>query len=275
MKKNILITGSSGYIGRHLVKFLLSRGYNVEGLDINLANNNITTHLIDITGKDFKIVKKYDTVVHLAALMQVGESVSIPHRYYDTNLNGTYNVMNNLLYDNFVFASTGSATVPNNPYSISKLAAEHVVEEYCKNNNKPFTMFRFYNVLGTEDGIYPTNPDGLMVRLMEAVNTNIFCVYGNDYNTPDGSPVRDYLHVMDICRAIELSIREPANSLENLGTGVGHTVKEIAMAFIEANGTPFTLVDRPRRPGDAEKTVLNNPSRYMHNTYKLEELVKI
>jgi len=272
---NILVTGSSGYIGRHLVKFLLSRGYNVEGLDINLANNNITTHLIDITGKDFKIVKKYDTVVHLAALMQVGESVSIPHRYYDTNLNGTYNVMNNLLYDNFVFASTGSATVPNNPYSISKLAAEHVVEEYCKNNNKPFTMFRFYNVLGTEDGIYPTNPDGLMVRLMEAVNTNIFCVYGNDYNTPDGSPVRDYLHVMDICRAIELSIREPANSLENLGTGVGHTVKEIAMAFIEANGTPFTLVDRPRRPGDAEKTVLNNPSRYMHNTYKLEEVVKI
>ena len=277
--KKILITGSSGYIGQHLVKLLRREGYEVFGVDINdrfndyLAPNHFTK--LDIT-ENFVIwpTTVFDTVVHLAALVRVNESVTKPISYYDTNINGTVNALQSLFFKNFVFASTGAAANPVVPYSLSKRCAEDVVERYCIEDSKTFTLFRFYNVIGSE-GTAPTNPDGLFSNLIKAKQTGTFNLYGNDYNTPDGTPVRDYVHVNEICRAIQLAIETPANSLQNLGHGKGHTVKEMVEVFKQVNNCDFEINYCQRREGDLECSVLDNVSSYMNSTYTLPQLLEI
>ena len=274
--KKILVTGSSGYIGQHLVKLLKSMGsYEVFGFDSIYIMNNVDTlfeqSILNLApaAKQFE----FDTVIHLAALVRVNESVEKPIEYYNTNLNGTINMLKNCNYKNFVFASTGAAANPISPYALSKRCAEDVVERYCIENGKTFTTFRFYNVIGT-DGIPPTNPDGLFSNLIKAETTGEFNLYGNDYNTPDGTPVRDYVHVMEICDAIKTAINEPANSLENLGTGVGYTVQEMVDTYKFVNRCEFKVNYLPRREGDLERSVLDNPSRYMKRVCDLKDLVK-
>jgi UDP-glucose 4-epimerase len=283
--KKILVTGSSGYIGQHLVKLLKKEGYEVFGID---KEKRINDYLLP---KQFELhdinndwprwyntltdwPEKFDTVVHLAAKVRVNESMEFPYEYYTTNFNGTLNVLDAFQYDNFIFASTGAAETPISPYALSKRCAEDVVREYCTRSKLNYTMFRFYNVIGS-DGVPPTNPDGLMYNLIKAKDTGEINIFGNDYNTIDGTPVRDYVHVMDICRAIQRAIKTPANSLENLGTGTGYTVKEIARAFFKVNGINCNVEYLPRRNGDAERTVLDEPSTYMINSYTLDELVKV
>jgi UDP-glucose 4-epimerase len=214
------------------------------------------------------------TVVHLAALVRVNESVTKPISYYDTNINGTVNALQSLFFKNFVFASTGAAANPVVPYSLSKRCAEDVVERYCIEDSKTFTLFRFYNVIGSE-GTAPTNPDGLFSNLIKAKQTGTFNLYGNDYNTPDGTPVRDYVHVNEICRAIQLAIETPANSLQNLGHGKGHTVKEMVEVFKQVNNCDFEINYCQRREGDLECSVLDNVSSYMNSTYTLPQLLEI
>lgn len=283
MKKNILITGSSGYIGQHLVK-LLQKEYNVFGIDktpkVNdyLPRNNFMQINIcyDIENFLFSLSNwpdEFDAVVHLAALVRVNESVEQPYTYYNTNINGTANVLHGLKYKNFIFASTGAAENPISPYALSKRVTEDIVHESCHTGN--YTIFRFYNVIGTDGITQPTNPDGLFYNLIQSKDTGQFKIFGNDYNTIDGTPVRDYVHVLDICRAIQKAIELPANGLENLGTGTGYTVKEIASAFYRVNKLTCNVEYLPRRSGDAERTVLNEPSTYMINSYTLDELVKI
>jgi UDP-glucose 4-epimerase len=276
--KKILITGSSGYIGQHLVK-LLKKDYEVFGVDIKpclndyLAHKNYLTY--DITnGYQLCYSDEFDTVVHLAALVKVNESVLKPYEYYDTNINGTHNVLYNVKFKNFVFASTGTAANPINPYALSKRCAEDIVERYCIENSKTFTSFRFYNVIGS-DGIAPTNMDGLMYNLMKAKETGIFNLYGGNYNTPDGTPVRDYVHVNEICHSIQKAIETPANSLQNLGHGKGHSVLEMATTFRLVNECNFQINYCQRREGDLEYSVLDNPSTYMVPLYTFSELLKI
>ena len=168
MKKNILITGSSGYIGQHLVK-LLRQDYEVYGIDKDYCHNDYLKHKnfmqidvrYDIANFLFAINNwpdEFDAIIHLAALVRVNESMEKPSEYYDTNINGTINVLNGLIYGNFIFASTGVASNPTNPYGLSKRIAEDVVKEHCEKTNTNYTSFRFYNVIGS-DGFEPTNPD--------------------------------------------------------------------------------------------------------------------
>jgi UDP-glucose 4-epimerase len=216
----------------------------------------------------------FDTVVHLAALVKVNESVKKPISYYNTNINGTVNVLQEVFFKNFVFASTGTAANPINPYALSKRCAEDVVERYCIENSKTFTSFRFYNVIGS-DGIAPTNPDGLMSNLIKAKETGVFNLYGGDYNTPDGTPIRDYVHVNEICESIKMAIETPANKLENLGHGKGHSVLQMATTFRLVNECNFQINYCQRREGDLEYSVLDNPSSYLKSTYKLSDLLKV
>jgi UDP-glucose 4-epimerase len=269
--KRVLITGSSGYIGQHLVK-ILKDNYLLEGIDW-ASCNNVKLHLVDINNDLSIIDQHYDTVIHLAALVNVNESVIKPLEYYQTNINGTLNILKNIQFNNFVFASTGTASQPNCPYALSKRVAEDIVETFCKDNNKTFTTFRFYNVIGT-DGFPPTNPDGLFYNLIKAETTGVFTIFGSDYNTADGTCVRDYVHVNEICHALKTAIEHPANNLENLGHGVGRTVKEIVAKYKQVNNAIFDIKFLGRRPGDLEKTVLDTVSSYMQNFYTIEELLK-
>ena len=273
--KKILITGNSGYIGSHLTKMLQDE-YEVHGLDVNPPQ--LTPHTqynIDIR-RMFNIEDEYDAVIHLAALVNVGESEQIPIQYYITNLNGTMNVLNKIKTKNFIFASTGAADGCESAYGISKRAAEDVVREYCTvHSTKDYTIFRFYNVIGS-DGFAPTNPDGLMFNLMKARETGEFTIFGKDYEqTSDGTCVRDYVHVNEICDALKQAIEKPSNSIECLGHGVGYTVREIVNLFQKVNDVDFDVVYGPKRKGDLPVSVLEDVSPYMRNLYTMEELLKI
>lgn len=272
--KKILITGSSGYIGSHLTH-LLSKDYEVHGLDKDLPVIDPHTFYQGDINKPFTLDTEFDVCIHLAALVNVSESERIPIRYYITNLNGTMNVINKIKCRNFIFASTGAAELCNSAYGISKRAAEDVVHEYCTvHNPKDYTIFRFYNVIGsTVTG--PTNPDGLFYNLLKAKDTGQFTIFGTDYKTQDGTCIRDYVHVEEICEAIKLAIENPSNQIECLGHGVGHSVKEMVEMFKTYNKCDIQTVIGPRRKGDPAVSVLKNVSPYMRNLYSMKDLLTI
>lgn len=272
----ILITGSSGYIGSHLTK-LLSTKNNIKLYGLDIVQPQIDPHhfyLQDIREQTFNLEEEFDCVVHLAAEVAVGRSVVNPTLYYLTNTLGTYNVLKNIKFKRFVHGSTGSAGPMNNPYGISKRGAEDIVNQYCLEHNIPFTIFRFFNVTGA-GGFNPTNPDGLMWNLMNAQNTGQFNLFGDDYNTKDGSAVRDYTHVNEICAALEQAIWMSSNRIENLGHGVGTTVKEMINLYKRVNNCEFNVNVCPRREGDLERSVLDNPSPYMQKLYTMEQLLYV
>lgn len=271
--KKILITGSSGYIGSHLCDYLKD-DYDIYGVDVvypkiptqNYINWDIRT-LQGISGE-------FDCVVHLAALVNVGESQKRRTDYYITNVLGTLNVLYGIETNNFIFASTGAAVQLESVYGISKRASEDLVKEFCEKHKMDFTIFRFYNVIGG-NVVEPTNPDGLFYNLHKAKDKGSFTIFGNDYDTKDGTCERDYVHVNEICEAIKTAIEEPANNLQNLGHGIGKTVKEIVEEYKKVNRLNFSINYGPRREGDLAKSVLNNPSTMLKKMYTLQEMVSL
>lgn len=272
--KKVLITGSSGYIGSHLCK-MLENEYEVYGLDVCPPQVEMDKFLQININQQFNVEEEFDAVIHLAALVRVGESEVKPIPYYITNLNGTMNVVNKIKCKNFIFASTGAAQDCASAYGISKRAAEDVVREFCTlHRPTPYTIFRFYNVIGSTV-VAPTNPDGLMYNLIKAKTSKEFTIFGDDYNTSDGTCVRDYVHVNEICDSLSQAIEKPSNQIECLGHGVGRTVVDIVNMFKEVNNINFEVKVGPRRKGDIESSVLENVSPYMRNLYSMEELLKV
>jgi len=287
--KKILVTGGSGYIGSHLCTELVKNKYDVYNLDLKQFSDQFVANLQSLNLPDAKLTHfpcninmpinlenhEFDAVIHLAALVNVGESEKIPIGYYITNTNGTMNCLSKIKTKNFIFASTGAAVGCGSAYGISKRAAEDCVVEYCTHHEpKDYTIFRFYNVIGS-GGFPPTNPDGVMFNLVKAMETKEFTIFGNDYDTPDGTCIRDYVHVMEIVEALIMAIDNPANGKESLGHGVGRSVKEIAELFKEVNNADFEIKYGPRREGDLPVSVLEDVSTYMKDLYPLEVLLKI
>jgi UDP-glucose 4-epimerase len=275
--KKILITGNAGYIGSHLSQLLHKHnGLEIHGLDklnpIIPLDRQFSQNIVE--HKDWMIDSEYDCVIHLAAEVAVGRSVFDPTLYYLTNTLGTLNVLKQIRMKRFVFASTGSAAGLASPYGVSKKMAEDIVDQFCREKEIPFTTFRFYNVVG-QDGIEPTNPDGLFSNLIRAIDTGEFTLFGDDYDTKDGSCVRDYTHVNEICRAVIKAIDKSSNKIENLGHGVGTTVKEMIEIFKKTNRCDFKVLIGPRRAGDLEVSVLDNPSEYMEKIYTMDDLLKL
>jgi UDP-glucose 4-epimerase len=185
------------------------------------------------------------------------------------------NVINKIKTKNFIFASTGAAVGCASAYGISKRAAEDVVREYCTQHRPtPYTIFRFYNVIGS-DGFAPTNPDGLMHTLMQAKDKGEFTIFGTDYNTFDGTCIRDYVHVNEICDALRTAIEKPSNQIESLGHGIGRSVRQIVDLYKKVNDADFDVKHGPRRKGDLTISVLDNVSPYMKELYSLEEILKV
>jgi UDP-glucose 4-epimerase len=272
--KKVLITGSSGYIGSHLHK-MLEKEYEVYGLDVRPPQVEMENFLQININQQFNVEEEFDCVIHLAALVNVGESEQRPISYYITNLNGTMNVVNKIKTKNFIFASTGLAEFCYDPYGTSKKAAEDVVKEFCTlHRQTPYSIFRFYNVIGS-DGFGPTNKDGLMYNLMKARETGEFTIFGTDHSTSDGTCVRDYVHVNEICDALCTAIEKPSNQIECLGHGVGNSVRDIVNLYKKVNNVDFEVKHGPKRKGDIAVSVLDNVSPYMKELYSLEELLKV
>ena len=272
--KKILITGSSGYIGRHLLDVLPN--YYTVGLDRVYKPQSADKFILQNILENKVVEGEYDAVVHLAGLVNVGDSVKNPMRYYDTNVTGTLKMLEHVDYKHFIFASTGAAENPNSPYALSKRVTEDMVREYCQLNNKDCTIFRFYNVIGSA-GYDPTNMDGLMYNLIKAgMETGVFNVYGDDYDTYDGTALRDYIHVTEVCTAIKSAIEIPSDgTIQNLATGSGYSVLQMVDYFKEVNNMQFEVNVLPRRPGDLARSVLGEVSSYMVEQYSIVEKLKV
>jgi len=250
----VIVTGAKGYIGSVLMnKLPEANGIDIDDWDIR----HPTQWNAEVT-----------TVVHLAALVRVGESVQIPQEYYDTNVTGTLNVIRAFPNAKFIFASTGAAFNADSPYGHSKVMSEQIIKDTCKNG---YTIFRFYNVGGGT----PTNPEGLPSSVERARKTGKFTIFGTDYDTKDGTCVRDYIHVEDITDAIIRAINEPAamTDYEPLGSGNSYTVKEYLNAYQSKYGESFDIVYGDRRPGDLAISEVPFVSKFMNVTKKLEDIV--
>ena len=263
-----LITGSDGYIGKHLMKMLAGTKYW----------KGTTEFIGNVTDpKAYKDLEPYyDNIIHLAAFVRVNESVNEPTMYYINNIMGTHELLTSVSFSNFIFASTGTASDPVNPYAYSKRVSEDIVADISKKRGANYTTFRFFNVTGS-DGFPPSNPDGLLFNLIQATKHGKFYLYGNNYDTKDGTCVRDYIHVNEVCEAIIEAIELPANKIENLGSGIGYTVKEIIDTFKRVNNVDFEVIMEPRRPGDLERLVSlpSKASNYYTQSYTLDELMKV
>ena len=278
-KPKVLVTGCTGYIGSHVCKVLFERGYEVIGLDINLEQNDVSKWVdriifADVRGVD--VDEKFDAIVHLAGVISVEESMSKPAYYYDTNLNGTMNMLSQIDKDtHFIFASTAGAFDPQSPYAKSKVAAEDVIKEQAEG----YTIFRFFNVAGSDGFNMQQGTATHLIRIAAecAVGTRkSMCIFGNDYDTVDGTCVRDYIHVVDLANAIANAIKEgPKNTpYECIGSGEGYSVKQVINTMQQEIGKTFTVIDADRRAGDPPILTIDNQFDGLQINHTLEDMCR-
>lgn len=282
--KNILVMGGAGYIGSHTVKHLVENGYNVIVAD-NLSMGHreaVKTdkfELADLMDKEsLRVVfKKYpiDTVINFAGFIAVGESVENPAKYYQNNVVGTLNLLDIMLENNvkkIVFSSTAAVfgnplyvpidekhiTNPINPYGQTKLMIEKIFADYQKAYGLKYIAFRYFNASGCAvDGSIGEshNPETHLIPLVlkaikgERANIKIF---GDDYETPDGTCIRDYIHVEDLAVAHRLAVEniDKFTGVLNLGTSNGTSVKEIIDIAENITGKKCPVIIEGRRAGD-------------------------
>ena len=295
----ILVTGGTGFIGSHTVVELLNAGKEVIIVD-NFSNSKpvVLDRIEKITGKRCKLYEadlldyeaienifkenKIDSAIHFAGLKAVGESVSIPLRYYHNNITGTLNlldIMSKYGAKKIVFSSSATVygkpkSVPikedadlytTNPYGETKLMIERILSDlYNSDKEWSVSILRYFNPIGAhESGLIGEDPKGIPNNLLPYIAKvaigalPCLSVFGNDYNTHDGTGVRDYIHVVDLAIA-HLHALERANKVTgvehfNIGTGVGYSVLDIVHAYEEAIGEKINYKIVDRRPGDIDE----------------------
>lgn len=233
--------------------------------------------------------EKIDAVIHFAALKAIGESVEQPLRYYSNNLVGTLNllqVMKKYQVNNLVFSSTAAVygkpksnpilenfpLSTTNPYATTKLMSEEMLRDMCRiDPNLNVAILRYFNLVGAhKSGLIGERPNGIPNNLMpyitKVATRELKClnIFGSDYDTPDGTGVRDYIHVVDVAcghlKALEKLKEQPGLVTYNLGTGNGYSVLELARAFEKASGVKIPYRFSGRRPGDIA-TCYANPEK--------------
>lgn len=284
----VLVSGAAGYIGSHVCKLLKQNGHYVEGWDINFHGECNDVSFIDLFEKiDITNImyneQKFDAVVHLAGRSVVPQSLKEPSEYYRVNTMGTDHLLEKVKTPNFIFASTSSAFEMASPYARSKVAAEDIIKE--KSNG--YTIFRFFNVSGT-DGIHrQLGTPSHLIRVAAMAASGIIPdikIFGTDYDTRDGTCIRDYIHVCDLSSAIVRAVEKgPANTdHECLGSNVGYSVREVLDAMEEVTGKKITRIETERREGDAVSCIVEKLSSYctlnksLHDMcldqYKMEQM---
>ena len=288
MPDKILVIGGAGYIGSHIQKELLENGYDVvvydnlsSGDKVNLLDgaNFVEGDILNEELLNSVMSQNIKAVVHLAAKKAVDESMIRPEVYAKNNITGSLNILNAMVNNNvkyIVFSSSAAVygepqyipidekhpISPINYYGYTKRAIEENMEWYNKLGKLNFTALRYFNAVGyAKDGSIKgkeRNPQNLMPIIMEAATgkRNGFSIFGNDYNTPDGTCVRDYIHVSDLARAHLLALikmfDENKSYKLNLGTGIGTSVKEIVDATEKVIGKKLEYTYAPRRCGDPD-----------------------
>ena len=294
---SILVTGGTGYIGSHTVVELINSGYETVIVD-NLSNSKICVldRIKKITGERPEFIEcdlldkdklsdvfanhlDIDSVIHFAGLKAVGESCSLPIKYYHNNLTGTFNLLECMLtygVNRIVFSSSATVygapkSVPikedfplstTNPYGETKLMIEKILKDSCTAYPElSVCVLRYFNPIGAhESGTIGEDPRGIPNNLLPYIakvaagKLECLSIFGNDYNTPDGTGVRDYIHVVDLAlahiKAIEYTSKFKGIDYINVGTGNGYSVLEMVKAFGDVWGSPVNYKIAPRRPGD-------------------------
>lgn len=290
-KFKILITGGAGYIGSHIAHDLIELGHDV------IVFDNMSLGLYENIHSDSKLIKGdvrnksdlenafrsgIDVVFHFAALKAAGESMINPMKYADNNIRGTINLLNGMAEAEvkyFVFSSSAAVygepqflpineSHPKNPinyYGYTKLCIEQNLEWYSRLNGMKYAVLRYFNATGYDiNGRIKgkeQNPANLSPIIMETIAgiRNEMSVYGNDYDTPDGTCIRDYIHVNDLSSAHIMSMNYLINNHENLvvnlGTGIGHSVMDMINSAENATKKKVNYKITERREGDPEELV--------------------
>lgn len=287
----ILVIGGAGYIGSHMVKHLGQLGCTVTTLD-NLSSGHREAVLYgdfvygDIAEKQLldKLFRsqRFDAVMHFASFIQVGESVQHPAKYYQNNLVNTLNLLNAMLafgVNNFIFSSTAATfgepqytpvderhqQKPISPYGRTKLMVEQALADYDKAYGLKSVCLRYFNAAGADpEGELGERHDPethLIPLVLQAASGRRphIGVFGRNYETPDGTCIRDYIHIADLCEAHWLAVKSLLNGGEsqayNLGNGNGFSVQEVIDTAGQVTGRDIKVVDRLRRLGDPARLV--------------------
>ena len=291
----ILVLGGAGYIGSHTALELVKAGNEVA-----IADNLVTGYRKAIPKgakfyegdlRDFDFLnklfqqEKIDAVIHFAAYSLVGESVTNPLKYYDNNLYGTKVLLEAMVKNNvgkIVFSSTAATygepenipilesdrTCPTNPYGETKLAMEKMFKWTAEAHGLRYVSLRYFNACGAdESGTIGEahNPESHLIPLILQVpngKRETISIYGTDYDTPDGTCIRDYIHVTDLAQAHILAVQYLNNGGEsdifNLGNGVGYSVREVIETARKVTGHPIPATETSRRAGDPARLVASS-----------------
>lgn len=311
----ILVLGGAGYIGSHTALELIKNGDEVIIVDNLLTGfrQAVPKEAIFYKGdiRDINFLnklfdtEKIDAVIHFSASSLVGESVTNPLKYYDNNLCGTKTLLEAMVshgINKIVFSSTAAVygepenipiletdrTEPTNPYGETKLSMEKMFKWVSKAHNLNYVSLRYFNACGAdESGTIGEahNPESHLIPLILQVpngKKDSISIFGTDYDTPDGTCIRDYIHVTDLAQAHILAVKYLINGgksdIFNLGNGIGYSVKEVIETARKVTGYPIKAVETPRRDGDPARLVASSEKaknilgwKPTHNT--LEEII--
>lgn len=262
--KKILVTGAYGYIGSHTVKKLAEHGYEVYSLDISKSTNDISKYVNRHLTFDIRIPNfqgEYDAVIHLAGLLDVAESVIKPWEYINSNIIGTKNVLQKFKTDNFIFASTAAAFDPlSSPYAQTKILCESIIKEHAKENQTNYTIFRFFNIAGNNGEFSQIGKATHLIRVAAETAAGIrpyMYLYGTDYDTRDGTCIRDFIHVVDLADSIIKAVENPKNTdYECLASGNGLTCREVIDTMKKVSNIDFKVIETGRREGDPVSSLI-------------------
>ena len=282
----IMVTGGAGYIGSACTEYMLNKGHEVVVFDALITGHR------DAVDPRAKFVKgdlsdredlinlvassSFDAIMHFAAFSLVGESMENPGKYFKNNLANAINLADAAVagkVKRFVFSSTAatfgqpkevpitehSPQQPINPYGESKLCFEKVLNWYSQIHGLKYAALRYFNACGaTENYGEDHRPESHLIPLILQVpqgKRDKIKIYGDDYDTPDGTCIRDYIHILDLAQAHEKALFAPESGHYNLGTGSGFSVKQIIDAAREVTGHKIPAETVPRRAGDPARLI--------------------